>query len=421
SGYDAIDECFDDLTPHIFAVETGLSSDPAMNWLCSFLDRYTIISNSDAHSPEKLGREANLFDAELSYSGIFQALKGGTTHKFLGTIEFFPQEGKYHLDGHRKCGIRWTPQETVQHNGICPVCGKKVTVGVLNRVMQLADRKEPGSRPQRKPFHSLTPLKNLIAEIKGVGANSKEVNRQYEHLLKKGGAEFSILLDLSYDQIGEIGGEIVAEGIRRLRNREVYIEEGYDGEFGQIRVFRPGEIQSLSTQISFFDQSYKRPEKRSIGIKDLDIQVPQKKGDVTPEEEGHVKETQYAIDMNPIQKEAVNHYEGPCLILAGPGTGKTLTLTMRITRLVTHWEVDPAAILAITFTNKAAGEMKKRITHAFDDEGITKRIAITTFHSFGMSLLREYAPVFGRSVEFALFGDDEKGYILTSFLGIKSR
>jgi len=228
SGYDTIEECFDDLTGQIFAVETGLSSDPPMNWLCSFLDRYTLISNSDAHSPERLGREANLFDADLSYSSIVAAMKGDSSHRFLGTIEFFPQEGKYHLDGHRKCGIRWTPQETEKYSGICPVCSKKVTVGVLNRVMQLADRVDLDLRASKHLFYSLTPLKNLISEIKGVGANSKEVNEQYEHLLRKGGAEFSILLDLSYDQIKEIGDEILLESIRRLRNREVYIEEGYD-------------------------------------------------------------------------------------------------------------------------------------------------------------------------------------------------
>jgi uncharacterized protein (TIGR00375 family) len=422
SGYDTIEECFDDLTPHIFAVETGLSSDPPMNWLCSFLDRYTLISNSDAHSPERLGREANLFDADLSYSSIVAAMKGDSSHRFLGTIEFFPQEGKYHLDGHRKCGICWTPQETAKHSGICPVCGKKVTVGVLNRAMQLADRVDPDLRASKHLFYSLTPLKNLIAEIKGVGANSKGVNEQYEHLLRKGGTEFSILLDLSHDQIKEIGDEILLEGIRRLRNREVYIEEGYDGKFGQIKVFTPGEIPSLSSQISFFGHSYKRPDRRSITVDGLDIQINQKRGGIAPKErEGRLDETTHGPTMNPKQKEAVNHHKGPCLILAGPGTGKTLTLTMRVTRLVKYWGVDPAAILAITFTNKAAEEMKKRIKIAFDDERITKEINITTFHSFGLSLLKEHAHRFGRSLEFAIFGDDEKAYILKSFLGIKGR
>ena len=422
SGYDTLEECFDELTENIFAVETGLSSDPSMNWLCSFLDRYTLISNSDAHSPEKLGREANLFDTDLSYPGIISAMKKDRENAFLGTVEFFPQEGKYHLDGHRKCGICWTPQETVQHKGICPVCGKKVTVGVLNRVIQLADRSNPEIRDDKKPFYSLTPLKNLIAEIKGVGAQSKAVNIQYEELLDKGGSEFSILLDLPFEQIKDIGDEVLVEGIRRLRDREVFIEDGYDGKFGRITVFSPGEIQSLSSQISFFDQAFEKPKTTSINVKDLHIRVDKEKG-----EEGDVKErkqwaheTMYGITMNHIQKEAVNHYKGPCLILAGPGTGKTLTLTMRIMRLITSRQVDPKNILAITFTNKAAEEVKKRIEKGLNDTNVVKKMTVSTFHSFGLSLLREYAHHFGRSLGFSIFGDDEKAHILSS-LDVKRR
>src|SRR5690554_3855312 len=164
SGFDSVEECYGDLTKQIFAVETGLSSDPPMNWRCSFLDRFFLVSNSDAHSPEKLGREANLFDTELSYSSIIDALKG-INKGFLGTIEFFPQEGKYHLDGHQKCHTRWEPDQTRKHNGICPVCGKKVTVGVLNRVMELADSKPDRPFKNKRPFVSLTPLKNILAEI----------------------------------------------------------------------------------------------------------------------------------------------------------------------------------------------------------------------------------------------------------------
>jgi len=415
SGYDTFEECFDDLTENIFAVETGLSSDPPMNWLCSFLDRYTLVSNSDAHSPEKLGREANLFDADLSYPAIISAMRGDRTNTFLGTIEFFPQEGKYHLDGHRKCGICWTPHETIHHKGMCSVCGKKVTVGVLNRVMQLADRVDPELRDDKKPFYSLTPLKNLIAEIKGVGAQSKAVNIQYEELLRKGGSEFSILLDLPFEQIKKIGGEVLGESIRRLRDREVFIEEGYDGKFGRIKVFSPGEIQSLSSQISFFDQAYEKPNTTSINAEDLHIRVGEKKrGEVgIKESKRRLHETTYGITMNPTQKEAVNHYKGPCLILAGPGTGKTLTLTMRIMRLITSWGVDPKNILAITFTNKAAEEVKKRIRSGL--------ITVSTFHSFGLSLLREHAHHFGRSPGFSIFGDDEKAYIFTSSLGVKRR
>ena len=417
SGYDTIEECFGDLTEHIFAVETGLSSDPPMNWLCSFLDKYTLISNSDAHSPEKLGREANLFDAELSYFGIRAALRGDGLDTFQGTIEFFPQEGKYHLDGHRKCGICWKPQETAQHGGICPVCGKPVTVGVLNRIMQLADRADSQARPRRDPYYSLTPLKNLIAEIKNVGPNSKEVNRHYEYLLQKGGTEFAILLDLPYDHITKIGDEVLLEGIKRLRNREVHIEEGYDGRFGQIRVFRPGEVRSISSQISFFKGSYERPNRKGIAGHGK-LAIPAREGAESKAIENIVSS---GVILNGVQERAINHYQGPCLILAGPGTGKTLTLTMRIARLISHWGVNPSSILAITFTNKAAEEMRRRAAAAFQDERTAREITINTFHSFGMSLLRTHAGLFGRSTDFAVFGEDDKHFILSSFLGIKSK
>jgi len=421
SGYDTIEECFGDLSGEIFALETGLSSDPPMNWLCSFLDGYTLVSNSDAHSPEKLGREANLFDAELSYSSIVSAMRGVGDYRFLGTVEFFPQEGKYHFDGHRKCGICWRPQETDQHGGICPVCGKKVTVGVLNRVMQLADRRDPEERPYRKSYFSLTPLKNLIAEIKDINPASKGVHLDYERLLKRGGPEFSLLLELPYERISEISDEILAEGIRRIRSGEVFIEEGYDGKFGQIRAFRKGEIQSLSSQISFFTQSFKTPERVTRIAEGMEIQGLQQghynlKG--SGEEQDHPSG---GLAVNTAQEKAVDHFAGPCLILAGPGTGKTFILSTRIVRLIEQRGVNPASILAITFTNKAAEEMRKRVMSAVNAKDMAKEITISTFHAFGMALLRGYAPVFGRSSGFALFGDEEKASVLCSSLGARQR
>ena len=206
SGFDSVAECFADLTPHIFALETGLSSDPPMNWRVSGLDRYTLVSNSDAHSPEKLGREATLFDCELAYGALFEALqyagrlpspahgRGGRAslawgEGYLGTIEFFPEEGKYHFDGHRACGIVWDPPTTRAHNEICPVCGKPVTVGVMHRVEALADRPE-GFRPAGpRPFHSLIPLPEVLGEVYGVGASSKQVQAEYFKLLARLGPE----------------------------------------------------------------------------------------------------------------------------------------------------------------------------------------------------------------------------------------
>ena len=237
SGFDSIEECFEDLTENIFAVETGLSSDPPMNWLCSFLDKFTLISNSDAHSPEKLGRDANIFDTELSYFSIKEALKTGNPQKFLGTIDLFPQEGKYHFDGHRKCGVRWKPEETAEHDGICPQCGKKVTVGVMNRVLQLADRKNGKERPNKLPFYSIIPLKEILAEIYQTGANSKKVDNYYRLFLKKIGAELDILLNIPIEEIRRKGNETLAEAILRMRRKNVLIEEGFDGKFGKVMLF----------------------------------------------------------------------------------------------------------------------------------------------------------------------------------------
>ncbi len=235
SGFDSIEECYGDLSDHIFAVETGLSSDPAMNRQCRILNKYALVSNSDAHSPENLGREANLFDTELSYSAIMDSLKS-KDKGFIGTVEYFPEEGKYHLDGHRKCDICWEPQETRKHKEICPVCGKKVTVGVLNRVDELAHSSKQGKFSEKQIFHSVTPLKNILSEILQVGANSKKVSQYYESLLEKCGPEFNILLDIPIDQMRKTDSR-VADGIERLRSGKVKIKSGYDGVFGSIKVF----------------------------------------------------------------------------------------------------------------------------------------------------------------------------------------
>jgi len=240
SGFDTIEDCYGDLAEYVRAVETGLSSDPPMNWMCSFLDKYKLISNSDAHSPEKLGRNANLFDTELSYTAITQAIKTGDPEKFLGTIDLFPQQGKYHYDGHRKCGICWDPAETIKQQGLCTVCGKKVTVGVMNRLTQLADREDPTERKNRMGFHSIIPLKEILAQITGFGPKSKRVANAYNSILAKAGSEFNILLNIPIDQIETIGTPLLAEAIRRTRNKEVYIQEGFDGEYGRITVFQDG-------------------------------------------------------------------------------------------------------------------------------------------------------------------------------------
>ena len=250
SGFDSLEECFKELTPHIFAIETGLSSDPLMNWRLSSLDRITLISNSDAHSPAKLGREANIFDTEISYKAMMNAIK--TRDGFEETIEFFPEEGKYHYDGHRTCGISLSPKETVKHNYLCPVCGKRVTVGVMHRVEKLADR-ENGFRPSgAPPFYSLVPLPEIIAEAIKVGVNSKAVNNEYLHIIEKLGNEFKILMDIPLNDIERASSPIIREAIARMRSGNVYISPGFDGEYGKIKIFEEVERKVIKGQGRLF-------------------------------------------------------------------------------------------------------------------------------------------------------------------------
>jgi len=239
SGFDSIEECFGDLSDHIFAVETGLSSDPPMNWRLSALDRRTLISNSDAHSPAKLGREANVFDCELGYDAVLDTLRNKDGRRLLHTIEFFPEEGKYHYDGHRNCRIVMSPEEARRAGNTCPMCGRRLTIGVLHRVEELADRKADAVPADVIPFRSLVPLAEIIAEALDKGRDTRAVQDAYNSLCDRLDSEFSILLDAEPADIARVGGELVAEGVERMRRGEVERIPGYDGEFGIIRVL-PG-------------------------------------------------------------------------------------------------------------------------------------------------------------------------------------
>src|SRR5574341_247723 len=250
SGFDSLEECFDDLTPHIFAIETGLSSDPAMNWRLSQLDGLTLISNSDAHSPEKLAREANLFDTDLSYAGIFDAVKA-RDGRFLKTLEFFPEEGKYHVDGHRKCQTRLDPKETLQRNGLCPVCGKAVTVGVLHRVERLADRPEFKQPAGAADYENLIPLKEVLSEVLRVGPTSVKVDALYRRLLESFGNELFILRELPLARL-EPEHPLVALALDRMRRGKVRIDAGYDGEYGTISLLFEEDFTS-KRQMALFD------------------------------------------------------------------------------------------------------------------------------------------------------------------------
>ena len=246
SGFDSLEECFEDYSRHIYAGETGLSADPAMLWRIPDGRRIALISNSDAHSPQKIGREANVFNAELNYFSIIKAIKRKDPREFLYTIEFYPEEGKYHYDGHRSCQLSLSPAETRRYNGVCPRCGRPLTIGVLNRVEQLAD-KPVGFQPKEAvPFKSLVPLTEIIAEVFGVGSGTVQVEKEYKKLIKELGSEFNILLAAKREDLEKFTLPEVAEGIIRAREGRVIREPGYDGVYGKIRVFLEKEKKIFS-------------------------------------------------------------------------------------------------------------------------------------------------------------------------------
>ena len=383
SGFDSIEECFDDLTPHIFAVETGLSSDPPMNRRVSFLDNMTLISNSDAHSPDKLGREANLFNTGFSYFDMMSAMKTGKG--FEGTIEFFPEEGKYHLDGHRKCDVRLTPQETIDLNGICPVCGKALTLGVLYRVEQLADISDEKINNKKDNFKSLIPLKEILAEIFQVGPKTKTVQKHYDILINKFGSEFSILKDIEIDQLKKANVPLIDEAIKRVRDENVILNGGFDGEFGTIKIFEENERESLMGQGSFFKMPAPGKKKTKKSKVKIDIKKNRQATLFKETEKPELQNTRQLL--NEEQQKAAMCFGKPLLIVAGPGTGKTMTLTQRIANLVLEKKADPKKILAVTFTQKAAEEMKQRLKKLLKNEKDLPYIS--TFHGLCFDILRK--------------------------------
>ena len=374
SGFDSLEACFGDLTPHIHAVETGLSSDPPMNWRVSALDGLTLVSHSDAHSPAKLGREADLLDTGRTYPELVGAIRTG--EGFLGTVEFFPEEGKYHLDGHRKCGVCLSPAETAERNGLCPVCGKKLTIGVEHRVEELADR-PAGFRPEHaKPFERLAPLPEVIAASTGGSAAGKKTQALYETMLRELGPEVSILREVPPEDIQRIAGPCVAEGIRRLRAGQVERRPGFDGEYGVISLLSPAEIQRLSGQISLFGAepaAKKAPAKREL-----------KKS--APAEQ-NAPSAPSGETLNPEQRAAVTSQAPVTAVIAGPGTGKTKTLVSRIAWLVEEQGVRPGEITAVTFTNQAAAEMRQRLEARLGGKRAVSRMTIGTFHAICLDLL----------------------------------
>lgn len=426
SGFDRLEDCFGDLSHEIFALETGLSSDPAMNRLWSALDRYRLISNSDAHSGENLGREANVFQGEISYSGILNSLRQPLEQNstaFLGTLEFFPEEGKYHMDGHRKCNVLLSPAETKKLGGKCPVCGNPITVGVLNRVMELADRQEPvyqtgaaredGGNPLGEgSFASLVPLPEILAEILGVGPKSVKVRDLYAKTLEKLGPELTILRSVPEAEIACFSPPL-AEAIARMRRSEVQLRGGYDGEYGVVRMFTAEEQREIALGAGVFGgRAGRRGGLQGLALPGTALQAhlqEAKKAPAVPasgpsggessplhatqagaskaaidaddaDEDEFIFETENSLPeesnapatpclpgLNPDQSRAVMAGPGPVLVLAGPGTGKTRTLITRIACLVSQGTA-PEKIAAVTFTRRAAAEMRHRLVEELGDK-----------------------------------------------------
>ena len=253
SGFEAIEECFEEMTPQIFALETGLSSDPAMNWRLSALDKYALVSNSDAHSPSRLGREANVFDTDFSYKGMVTALRRKDPSQFLYTVEFFPEEGKYHYDGHRKCGVVLSPQESKRAHDICPVCGKKLTIGVMHRVDDLADRASPDSQPHRVPFKNLIPLNEVIGDALERSAESQGVWEAYFRFIQEFGNEHRILTEVPIAELARLSPEWISRGVELMRKGRVKIEPGHDGFYGKISLFgAEADADASAGQLALF-------------------------------------------------------------------------------------------------------------------------------------------------------------------------
>jgi DNA helicase-2/ATP-dependent DNA helicase PcrA len=372
SGFDRVSDCYADLAEHIFAIETGLSSDPAMNWRVSSLDSYRLVSNSDAHSPPMLGREATIFNGDVNYFGIRDALRTG--EGFGGTVEFFPEEGKYHLDGHRACGVRTSPEETRAGGGKCPVCGKNPTIGVQHRVEALADRPD-GYRPDGAAgYYSFVQLPEILGEIAGVGPKSKSVTAQVGAMVDRFGPELAILGEVPLDELATRAPSIVVEAITRLRRGETRREAGYDGVYGTIRLFDPAELAGAA----LFDLPSPRKARRTA------VAAMPAEPDPAPDTAAGPPSAGDALD--PEQRAIVDHDGGPLLVIAGPGAGKTRVLTHMIAHRI-GGGLPPERCLAVTFTRRARNELRDRLATLVPDAAA--RVTVATFHGLGLLILRE--------------------------------
>ncbi len=438
SGFDSIAECYGDLADRIFAVETGLSSDPAMNWRVSFLDRYRLTSNSDAHSPGKLGREATRFSCEPDFFAIRRALETGDGYG--GTVEFFPEEGKYHLDGHRACGVRLEPAETVAHEGRCPVCGNRVTFGVAHRVEMLADRKEALAPPTAGAVTNLVPLPEILAEIAHGGVASQAVTRAYDRTTAALGSELSVLEEVPVEDIAKLN-PLLGEAVGRLLAGAVNRQAGYDGQYGVIRLFKEGELDRLTRGDLLFEAPRLRrarskatqgnaetqaprampPLPWSAGVPSAS-QAPGEAAGAMPAGRRRSREGQGASrtgilsTLDADQARAAEATDGPLIVMAGPGSGKTRMLTHRLAHLVLERGVPAASCLAVTFTRRAAEELRSRLA------ALLPRTAgaceVHSFHSLGLAILRANGAAVGLRPDFRIADEAERRRALASALSV---
>ncbi|PIP42845.1 MAG: DNA helicase II, partial [Deltaproteobacteria bacterium CG23_combo_of_CG06-09_8_20_14_all_60_8] len=393
SGFDRIEDCFGDLTEHIFALETGLSSDPAMNRLVSALDRFTLISNSDCHSPAKLGREANLLATGFDFVALREAMKNPAAGGFSGTLEFFPEEGKYHFDGHRKCNVCLEPHESRAISDRCPVCDRPLTIGVSHRVLELADRDQPVYPARGSAFRSLIPLPEVIGEIMGRGPATLGVMAQYAKVIQRFGSEFNLYLQAPVEEIKQFSS-ILGEAVLRVRAGRVSRHPGYDGEFGTITVFEEGELERLAGQKSLFASGpARKPKNNNPPAGPLPRTAAPSETMLPP-----------AVGPNSAQEAAATSRAAHILVSAGPGTGKTYTLVARLARLLASGEARPERIAAITFTNRAAAEVRARLIKQAIPGADT--VFVGTFHRFCLQWLRREAP------HTTVIGDDQRQLLL---------
>ncbi|HEY3881598.1 MAG TPA: UvrD-helicase domain-containing protein, partial [Trebonia sp.] len=428
SGFDRVADCYADLADHIVAIETGLSSDPEMNWRVSSLDGYRLVSNSDAHSPPMLGREATAFElAEPDYFGIYQALKTGDG--FGGTVEFFPEEGKYHLDGHRACDVRMTPEETRESGGLCPVCGKKPTIGVEHRVDVLADRPEGYRLDGAASFASFVPLPEILGEIAGVGPKSKSVAAQVSALVERFGPELGILGEVPLDDLAAGAPSIVAEAIARLRRGEVRRDAGYDGVYGTIRLFDPDELAGAALFDLPRTPRQNRGASRGAAVPGGDqaaepavaaglsagLSAGRPAGELSLAAAGSAGLSAAGAlvpGLDPQQQAIVTHDDGPLLVVAGPGAGKTRVLIHAIAHRI-EAGLPPGHCLAVTFTRRARDELRDRLS-ALLGADIAGQVTVATFHGLGLLILREQCKLLGLPADLKVADEKTRTQVLRS-------